>query len=162
MAGLASIDERVVKQLLVDRMQSQIGTSTGRTTLEGETAPRGLSMPVYRLEGFTLSRRGRPSASTASHGDAPDMADVSITIGVTLPDTATDADLGELETALSRVAAALVPVSLEDSATSHTVQIIASSCATDASPGDEEPAAARSGSVTVTALAYRIAGNTLS
>lgn len=147
----AYINRRALRAMLIGQLQTALSGSV--SVYDGSEATQvpetGSWCQIVAVDTEADSR------GWSVNPQSPDSAKVVVTISVGVAMATIRADMGALDTALSKVAKAVDQVALTDSAT-HRLELDRAGVVED--PAGIDDTFIRSGAVTVTGRAYRITG----
>ena len=153
----AQIDERIVARLLVAALET-IGATMLRV-YQGEPPPDEPAVPWCRLNAVDFEYDDTPDGAFGSDA-TPDTAVVTATVLVAVPDAATRATMYAVDTACSRVRAALRGQRFEDAGTTHVLDMVIGG-ATRKERGADEDHRLMLAVFTIAGRAQRNSGTTL-
>lgn len=155
----ARIDSSAILSLIMARLEAQISVAVMVKRYPGEPLPVDSTLPWVHLFAVDETSIGRTiGPSDTSGGDVQDGQRIVAAMTIGVPDAATRASLFALPRAISRVRAALESVMLSDGV--HHVRLFGFAASPDPMPDDS--ARIRTAGATVSGVAWRDSGSTIS
>lgn len=157
--AVAFIDHGMIGRLIAARLNSAVSSSDMLIRYLAEEQPVGAAVPWAHMIAIDLTPWGRSVGNqSSSGGDSQDCGDVVITFTVGVPETISDQF--ELESACTRLRAALQHQTLLDSATGHRLDLL--TCEVRPDPQPDDGPRVRTAGVSLTGIIQRLGGASIS